>query len=85
MAAVTVNRRRNTVLGSKRGLLLNINIAADQDTFDPSFVMRSIDVAVADGSSTTAVNTSFTVGGKGPITFRTTGAQTNVDVLLIGN
>jgi len=87
MAAVVVNRRRNTVLGSKRGLLLNVNIATtSSDTFDPSSVMRSVDVALADSSTSTAVNTSFTAGSKGPITFQTSSApQTNVDVLIIGN
>lgn len=87
MAAVTVVRRRNSIFGSKRALLLNINIANTGDTFDPSTVMRAVDVALADASGTTVVNTTFTAGTKGPIAFTYTGggAQSNVDVQIIGN
>jgi len=87
MAAVTVVRRRNSILGSKRALLLNVNVANTGDTFDPQNVMRAVDVALADASSTTVVNTTFTAGTKGPIIFTYTGggAQSNVDVLVIGN
>lgn len=87
MAAVTVVRRRNTILGSKRGLLLNVNAANTGDTFDPSQVMRAVDIAVADGSTSTVVNTTFTAGTKGPIAFTYAGggAQSNIDVLVVGN
>jgi hypothetical protein len=85
MAAVTVNRQRTAVFGDRRVKLMNISIANDQDTLVTSGFMRSLEIALADGSGTTVVNTSFTVGGAGPITFRTTGgAQNNVDLMLIG-
>jgi hypothetical protein len=87
MAAVTVVRRRNIVLGSKRALLLNVNANATGDTFDPQQVMRSVDVALADGSTSTVVNTTFTAGTKGPIAFTFSGGIpiANIDVLIIGN
>lgn len=87
MAAVTVNRQRTVIFGDRRVKLLNINIAATGDTFTLTNIMHSIDAAFADGSSTTiAVNTSFTVGSGGPVSFVYTGggAQTNVDVMIIG-
>ena len=86
MAAVTVNRRREAILGSKRTLLLNVSINATGDSFDPSGAMHAVDVALADASGTTVVNTSFTAGSKGPITFQYTGggSQSNVDVMILG-
>jgi len=87
MAAVTVNRRRYAVFGQKRAILLNINIVTTGDTFDPSGTIHALDVALSDSSTTTAVNTSFTAGSKGPIAFNFTGggSQNNVDVLVLGN
>lgn len=84
MAAVTINRQRNSIFGDRRVKLLNVNIANSGDTLAVSNFLHYIDVAIADGSGTTVVNTSFTVGSSGPITFQTTGAQTNVDVMVIG-
>lgn len=84
MAAVTVNRQRTVIFGDRRVKLLNINIATTGDTYTVSGVMHSIDAAFADASGTTVVNTSFTVGSSGPIAFQTTGAQNNVDVMIIG-
>ena len=87
MAAVIINRRRESVFGSKRAILLNVNVTNTGDTFDPSNAMRALDVALADAAGTTVVNTTFTAGTKGPITFTSSGggSQNNVDVLIIGN
>lgn len=86
MAAVTVNRQRTSVWGDRRVKLYNINIANTGDTLIVSGVIRSIDNALADASGTVAVQTSFTAGGSGPITFNYSGGggQNNVDVVVIG-
>ena len=56
MAAVIINRRRESVFGSKRAILLNVNVTNTGDTFDPSNAMRALDVALADAAGTTVVN-----------------------------
>lgn len=88
MAAVTITRQRTFVFGNRRVRAFTINIAAtgDQLTTAQLQAFRSIDVAQSDGSGTAAVNTSFTAGGPGPITFNYTGggAQNNVDVFIFG-
>ncbi len=87
MAAVTVVRQRTVVFGDRKVKLLNINIAATGDTFATTNFAHSIDAAIADGGSTTAINAAITTaGGPGPVTFNYSGggAATNVDVMIIG-
>lgn len=88
MAAVTITRQRTAVFGDRRIRMLIINIAAtgDQLTTAQLQAFRAIDVAQADGAGTAAVNTSFTAGGPGPITFNYSGggAQNGVDVFVVG-
>lgn len=86
MAAVIITRQRTSVWGDRRVKLMTVNIAATGDTLVTSGFFRSIDNALCDAAGTVVVNSSFTVGGSGPVTFNYTGggAQNNVDVVLIG-
>lgn len=80
MAAVTINRRRSVVMGSKRTILADVSIAADQDTFDTK--LHIIDGASADGGGAAAV-TGITFSG-GVITFKTAGAVTHAQIIAHG-
>lgn len=88
MAAVTITRQRFSILGDRRTKFFQINIAntGDQLTAAQLTAFRSIDTALADANSTVAVNTSYTVGAGGPITFNYSGggAQNTVDVFVVG-
>lgn len=88
MAAVTINRQRLSQFGDRKAKFYQVNIVAtgDQLTAAQLIGFRTIDFASADGAGTVAVNTAFTAGGGGPITFNYTGggSQNNVDVLVIG-
>jgi hypothetical protein len=84
--AVTITRQRTSVWGDRRIKLLTVNIDLSGNTLVTSGFMRSLDNVLCDSSTTVAVNSSFTAGGAGPVTFNYSGggAQTNVDVVLIG-
>lgn len=88
MAAVTITRQRLSDFGDRKVKFfqVNINATGDQLTALQLSAFRNIDVAIADGNSTTAINTSFTAGGTGPVTFNYSGggSQNTVDVLVIG-
>lgn len=88
MAAVTITRQRFSIFGDRRVKMYQVNIAntGDQLTTAQLTAFRNIDIALADAAGTVVVNTSFTAGGGGPITFNYSGggAQNTVDVLVVG-
>lgn len=88
MAAVTIARQRFAIFGDRRVKFfqVNINATGDQLTTAQLQAFRNIDMAIADAAGTVVVNTSFTAGGGGPITFNYSGggSQNTVDVLVIG-
>jgi hypothetical protein len=79
MAAVTVNRRRSIITGSKRGILADVSVAANGDTFDTK--LKIIDGVSADSSSTAAIGLTIAAG---VITFVTAGAITHTQVIAHG-
>lgn len=88
MAAVTITRQRLSNFGDRKVKFFVVNIAStgDQLTALQLSAFRNIDVSIADSNTSTAVNTSLTVGGAGPITFNYSGggSQNGVEVLVIG-
>lgn len=79
MAAVTVDRRRSIVMGSKRVIVAQIDVAADADTWDTKLKL----IESAHASSETNAAIGFTKSG-GTLTFQTGGAENNVLVTVIG-
>jgi uncharacterized membrane protein len=86
MAAVTITRQRTSVWGDRRIKMLTINIANTGDTLVVSNYVRNLDNVLCDAAGTVVVNSSFTAGGPGPVTFNYSGggAQNAVDVVVIG-
>jgi hypothetical protein len=80
MAAVTVNRRREAVIGSQRIIMADVSIANNGDTFNTS--LKIINGMSADGGSAAAVTGVSATGGT--MTFLTAGAVTHAQVVAIG-
>lgn len=81
MAEVTVNRQRTNVIGSRRQILANVDIAADVDTLTLTGVMHIIEFVGATSETNNAIGA--TISG-GVVTFQTGGAENNVLVNVIG-
>ena len=79
MAAVTVDRRRDSVIGNQRLVLAQVDVADDADTFDSK--LKRIETVSLTPSSNSAIGA--TISG-GTVTFQTGGAETNVLVTVIG-
>ena len=79
MAAVTQNRLRSVVMGNRRVITANIDIAADADTLATGLKY----VESVQSSSPTNNGIGHTVSG-GTITFQTAGAEAAVHVQVIG-
>ena len=79
MAAVTVNRVRRPVMGDRRHIVANIDIAADTDTYITGLkIIESVQC-----SSPTNNGIGHTVSG-GTITFQTGGAEAGAHLHVIG-
>lgn len=83
MAAVTQNKKRNTVEGDSRVIYYNIDLAASGDTL--TVPLRTVDIVVIELSTITgysvAAGSSY---GTSVITFTASGAATGVDVSVRG-
>lgn len=79
MAAVTEDRIRRLIMGSRRVITGTIDIAADEDTFDTG--LKRIEHV----SCTSPTNNGIgaTISG-GTITFQTGGAEANCALHVIG-
>jgi hypothetical protein len=79
MAAVTVNRARRLVMGNRRVITANIDIAADADTYITGLtIIESVQC-----SSPTNNGIGHTVSG-GTITFQTGGAEAAAHLHVVG-
>lgn len=79
MAAVTVNRRRTVVMGSKRVVLADVSCSTASDTFATG--LKFIDSASVEGGS--AATTTLTKSG-GTLTIGSAAGANNVEVIAIG-
>lgn len=79
MPAVTVDTQDMSVIGSKRQVTAQVDIANSGDTFDTG--LKIIDSVVAVGGS--AAVTRVTKSG-GTVTFVTGGAVTDAQVIAVG-
>jgi hypothetical protein len=79
MAAVTVNTQESSVIGSKRQVTAQVDIANTGDTFDTG--LKVVDAFSVVGGS--AAVTSATKSG-GTLTFATGGAVTDAQVIATG-
>lgn len=79
MAAVTENRIRRLVMGNRRVITGNIDIAADADTFASGLKI----VETVQCSSPTNNGIGHTVSG-GTITFQTGGAEAAAHLFVVG-
>lgn len=86
MAAVTVNRRRRAVMGSRNVWLYDIDIAADGDTLDTTLARVDSVQALSETNNAIGATTSRLSGpgGKIQIAFQTAGAENNVLVMVVG-
>lgn len=81
MPEVTVNRQRTNVIGNRRQVLANVDIAADADFLTLTGVLHIIESFSAMSETNNAIG--GTVSG-GVLTFQTGGAENNVHVEVIG-
>lgn len=81
MAAVTVDRIKPVVMGNLRAWVGQIDIAANDDTFESGFTqvlsVHATPAAVADGVIGVTISGSV-------ITFKVGGAINNVQLLVLG-
>ncbi len=78
MAAVTLDSRKDAVFGNYRVAILQIDIANTGDTYDTNF-KQILFASTNDPGAVTKVSASTDT-----LTFTTTGAVTNAQVLVIG-
>lgn len=80
MAAVTVDSEKNAVFGNYRAIMAQVDIANDADTWDTNLSQ----IYFVGATSATNAAIGATLSG-GTITFQTGGAESNVQVLVLGN
>ena len=81
MAEVTVNRKRTNVIGNRRQVLANVDVASNGDTLTLTGTMHIIESVQALNDTNAALGATVAAG---VITFVTGGALTNVHVDAIG-
>ena len=79
MADVTVSNRRSLVMGSRRVITAQVDIASDTDTWVTG--LKAIEALSVRPESNTAVGATYSGG---TITFQTTGAESNALVQVTG-
>lgn len=83
MAAVTLNSRSDAVLGSKRAVFINVDIAADADYYDTGLDL--IEAVQAISTTNNAIGATVGSGAtRGRVTFQTAGAENGVRAQITG-
>lgn len=79
MAAVTVDRRRDGVMGHMRFVVAQVDIAADADTWVTK--LKRVETVHATSETNNAIGATHSGG---TVTFQTGGAENNALVMAVG-